>query len=407
MREGRIPRVSIGSTAAGDLARQLEAAIAQRLGRSGLFRFDAAGAGAEFVGASAESLSALRADLAEKGVDIFLAVEAHRVAGRLVLLCRVYSATAEHDGYFSITSELEPDLALLLQHGAESGEGGGLLILTAPLPDDLLDLAAAEVDGVEGDELIALTGDRLLIYKLANRRLELSRIVDLEDLPRARFATRSPAGRVVPIDIDGNGSRELLVGSNLLEGGAVVWLQRDHVSFRLLDFQPLERTVVDGKTAFLCGRYRTGEDTFEDSIFLADADFTISKLADVRSTKSIYRLDGYGRELIVSHPIGRAALWQPSESPDRQPLDGVGPEAVFGGPAGHGAYLLAEPAAGGFRVMAADCETHTPFSTAILTALDIEALAAYNPPGPAEKAVAVCGKDSRGEIVLALYSWPW
>ena len=407
LRDGRGPAVAlsvaVGEAAEGGFSRQLKAAIAERLDRSGVFAFKPADA----TEASLEAQAPQRENLAEQGIDVLLTVDAHRMAGQLVLICRVYAVNQELDGFFSLTTPLEADLALLLQHDAEAGQGGGLLILTSPLPGGLLDLAAANVDGAEGDELIALTRERLLIYKVADRRLELSRIVELEDLPRARFATRMPAGRVVPIDIDGNGRTELLIGSNLFAGGAVVWLERDHVSFRLLDFQPLERTTFGGGPAFLCGRYRSGEDTFEDSIFISDEEFTVRKLADFKSTRSMCRLDDEGRELMVEPSMGQVAHWKPAESFSEQPMSLVAPGAVFGGPAGDGSYLRAEPAAGGFRVVAVESESHDASATAILTPLDIEALAAYNPPGPAEKAVAVCGRDNRGGVVLALYSWPW
>ncbi|HUX08909.1 MAG TPA: hypothetical protein VMX35_16540 [Acidobacteriota bacterium] len=397
---------------ASALQGQLEKSVSSRLEATGLFRTgaveNAAYSDNPFL---VEDIPRLRELLERQGFAAVLNIILRVSGNRVFLICQVISADEQSDEIFGISRSMTPELALLFTEESREPEMGGTrMLFSVPLPADVLDVAAFDYDGNEGDELAVLRHRELLIYSVGEGSTVLIKKIALTDLPRATYATRTPTGRVIPLDLNEDGHQELIIGSNLWSSGAVVWLDERNISFSFCDLQPLEAATLDGRPAFLAGRYRPGEDIFEDTLFIIDRNLTSRTTAEIGKTRALSSLDRNGELMLVVSVSGDLALWnRVSGNVDRESVKSGGAIRVGSALGGlkPGWIILAEAAPGGSAVTSMNIWSGVAAEHKISSRLDILAFTAYNPPGSRSIALAICGRDAFGGAQLVVYSWPW
>ncbi len=415
VRDGRLPRVAVRAAPAvgvgvpAAFAALLESTLRARLAATGLYRIWNLGPDWDSYEVVVDAgLPELRRKLRRDGADAALNVVVAVRGERLAILCQVVAADPRSDELFGLSAPLAPELALLLQvAGEETPALPGRLLLTLPMPDGALDVAAAELDGGDGDELAVLTPSEILVYAFRDAELELTHRVSLADLPPAPYPTRSPAGRLLAGDIDRDGRLELLAACNLWAAGAEVEIGARHV-VRPLALQPLALTSEGGGPALVGGRYIAGEDTFGGALLLGDGETVAPAVRSLQGLRSLHRLDPGGFSFVVVGPAGAAALWRRDGESESLPFGPVAALACSPRLAA-GLALYAEAGTGGGggdRLVVANIVSPSAAAAAILTSLDIVAIAPYNPPGTDARAVAVIGRRPDGGAVLACFGWP-
>jgi hypothetical protein len=411
---GSRPRLVVRLAAAGltgDIPAQLEGSLAARIEGTGLYRTDKppdTWAGTLFFH---EETDDLKAALRKQGADALLNVVVHRSGERLQLLCQVISVNGGDDEIFGVEGSLTPELALLFSEAGTRHESPSAQpVISVAVPSDVLAVAAAQLDEAEGDEIAVLRPRELLIYSVSGEAVELLKKISLAELPAAAYATRRPVGMLSAVDIDGNGRQELLIGSNLWAGGAIVWLDGFQVSFTFLDLQPLQPASLNGHPAFLAGRYKPGEDTFEETVFIVDQSLVAREAGELSDLRTILRLDARGRQCAVVDSFGEMRVWDRAGENSELSPSGISSAAVLGRAEpglGDGWLLQAEESVGGSLIKPVKPPSGETLRIGVLSTLDIAALTAYNPPGSPPAALIVCGLDAYGGMKMAIYDWPW
>ena len=330
--------------------------------------------------------------------------------GRLYVVCQIVSVDAASDEIFSVVEPLTAELAMLLQEsGREANFGYGRGILSLPLPGDVLAMTAADIDEVKGDELVILTPSELLVFTFQEGSLDLLQRIPLADMRAALLQTREPTGTVLVSDLDGDSHKEILIGSNLWAGGAVIYV-RDSVRIRHLDFQPLALTIENSRLAIVGGHYRPGEDTFLDDMSFASGDFTFFRNFVMPGIRSLHRLDHSGTSFIRITPLCEAWLQDSLVNGRGSSLDLRGVKAMTTSPrvaAGWSVHAASSRSTDyGDRIILTKIISPNHPAVGILTEYDILALAVVDPAGPMTRVIALCGRSEDGQMWLALYSWP-
>jgi hypothetical protein len=412
---GRRPRLAVrlASTAGvtSNALKQIETGLASYMAATGLYEAVKPADSWEgvlfFQGDPAE----VRTSLERQSADALLNVVVHIAGERVHLICQVISSDGGSDELFGVSGTLTPELALVLSEVGERQGGASLQpIFSMPVPGDALDVARAQLDRAEGDEIVVLRPSELLIYTVSSEALNLIRRVSLAGLPPALYATRRPVGNVIAMDLDGNGSTELLIGGNLWAGGAVLWIDRERISFSLFDLQPLETAAFDGRPAFLAGRYRPGEDTFEDTIFILDRSLTAREAGELDGLRSLARLDTSGESYVELTAFGGIDVWDRRSGNLSKVMNSGENMVAFCSalPGLSGEWILAvESAAGGSNIRPINALTGAALPMKTVSALDIMTMCAYNPPGSQPSAIVLLGRDAFGEMRLVVCGWPW
>jgi hypothetical protein len=359
------------------------------------------------AGPPASYLDSVRAAISGMNVDAALNLVFATGNDRIVVLGQIIGADPSQDELFGLRFSLSPEIALLMQTGPESaGPKPGRLLLSMPMPAGVLAVGAADIDRREGDELLLLTSNELLVFRYGNSALELHRKVSLAGTTPAQYLTRSPSGRIVKADVDGDKQMELLISCNLWASGVKVDFGR-RLDTVHLPIQPLAVDKLGGKINILGGDYYPGEDTFQPELSLTDERFFSSTKIVLKGVRSLLPLDTSAAGYLAHYPDGRAGIWRRSEGGRIEELKTVRFEAAASSPElAPGKIVFAERRQGGDMIAAADFASPDPPAAGILTSLEIDYIALLKLPGGRTKAIACGGKGADGAKRLEVYAWP-
>ena len=357
-------------------------------------------------------LERYRQILNQENIDAFVQVVIRQQNDSYYAVCQIINARDNFSDIKGVNLGFSPELSLLI--GSKPPEKtddkpGNNLLARFPVSKKTLAISGYRFSPESHDNLLLLTEDEIQLYGSRSGKLALIRRVALPPATPAQYKTRAPVAKILPVLREDKHS--ILVTCNLWSESFTVSgrnFQSDNKS--LLFLSPLQ----EGERSWLSGKFAPGENSWQEACRITDDQGQTYGLYSFENLKNLIPLSLAGSQFLIHNIYGDLHLWIPDNqefNKDQASARLEGIKAVGSNPTLTEYLAVAatrDTDAGGDKLVFLDTKAKklNPLAVTLATSINIKDIAIYNPAMSQGMAVAVLGANSKGDLVVEVYSVP-